>query len=555
MTGKVEPDSPPDGGAVSGRAAHRRGAWARCTSPSSICREVALKILSPSPDMEESGAFEERFRLEAETLAALNHPNIVTLYDYGQTDDGRYFLALEYIDGPRFTDILRAGPMAAADAVRLILQVCRALRYAHRRGVVHRDLKPSNLLTYRDDEGEEHVKVVGFGLVKVLEDDQSLTRAGLILGSPHCMAPEQIRGDEIDHRADIYAIGVLLFRAVTATWPFHGDTSTGTMIAHINNPVPRFRDLQLPFEVSLLEDVIRRCLSKNAADRYADVGTLMTKRRAIGVDASLTLTSASQLSGSATLAERRQLRKPDPTGLEEPTEASGPSFQSSAITSPLPDVTRSDAAQRAAPEGNNAVKIGLLLLLVLISAGGGVVLTRLLSGDAGVKVDAAAVQEADIGAPSAGVAAPPDAPEAGAAEDASAPPWLRRRDRLRRGGCAGLGPTGAAEGHGAPARRRPRPSRAEAARPRGRAARRPTRLGPTDAPAAEGGPVARGAQGRRAKVNSDAPGGEAARTGGPSWVATGLAAGGRSRDPGAGSSGPRRSVMGVRSAIPSRACR
>ena len=146
-------------------------------------RPVALKIMTPPPDSEDGDTFEERFRLEAETLAALHHPNIVTVYDYGPTEDGRYYLALEYIEGPRFTDLIRKGRMAPERAVRLMLQVCNALRYAHKRGVVHRDLKPSNLLV-RVEDGVEGVKVVDFGLVKVAEADQSLTRAGLVLGSP-----------------------------------------------------------------------------------------------------------------------------------------------------------------------------------------------------------------------------------------------------------------------------------------------------------------------------------------------------------------------------------
>jgi eukaryotic-like serine/threonine-protein kinase len=260
-----------------------------------VHRQVALKILTPGSDLDEDGRFEERFRLEAETLAALNHDNIVTLFDYGQTDDGRYYLALEYIDGPRYTDLLRDGPLDPEQCVSLLLQVCRALRYAHRSGKIHRDLKPSNLLIrYDEDDGSARVKVVDFGLVKVLEDDQSLTRAGLILGSPHCMSPEQIRGDEIDHRTDLYAVGVLLFRSMTGKWPFHGDTSTATMIAHINNPVPRFDDVAPGLGVApTLEHVVRRCLSKDPNRRPADAAALMVElRAAMGADPTITMTDA-----------------------------------------------------------------------------------------------------------------------------------------------------------------------------------------------------------------------------------------------------------------------
>ena len=239
-------------------------------------RLVALKILKHQHDPDNAGAFQERFTLEARTLGNLDHPNIVTLYDYGRTEDGRYFLALEFIEGPRFTDLIREGPLAPDRAVRLLLQVCRALRYSHRRGVIHRDLKPSNLLTQTDDEDRENVKVVDFGLVKVLEDDQSLTQAGLILGSPHCMSPEQVKGLAVDERTDIYAIGVLLFRAVTGTWPFHGESSTATMIAHINEPIPSFASVAPDTMVPPgLEEIVYRCLAKEPEERYPDVGALM----------------------------------------------------------------------------------------------------------------------------------------------------------------------------------------------------------------------------------------------------------------------------------------
>ena len=240
-------------------------------------RPVALKILTPPTDMDESAAFEERFRLEAETLASLDHPNIVILHDFGELDDGRFFLAMEYVDGPRLSDILKSGPLDHERALHLVGQVATALRYAHKRGVVHRDLKPSNLLVKTDDDGTEQLKVVDFGLVKLTEGDQSITRAGLILGSPHCMSPEQVKGLDVDHRADIYAIGVLLFRVLTGQYPFHGTNSAATMIAHLNQQTPTFfsvaPQLVLP---DGLEDIVRKCLSKNPGDRYPDTGELLT---------------------------------------------------------------------------------------------------------------------------------------------------------------------------------------------------------------------------------------------------------------------------------------
>lgn len=238
-------------------------------------RPVALKVLSPPPDAEDPESFEERFKLEAETLSALDHPNIVIVHDFGEMADGRFFIAMEYVDGPRLTDLVKDAPLPPQHAVALIIQVCAALRYAHKRGVVHRDLKPSNILVKQKDGGE-NVKVVDFGLVKLTSDDQNITRAGLILGSPHCMAPEQIRGVDIDSRCDIYATGVLLFRLITGAYPFHGANSAATMIEHMNAPVPTFfsvkPDLVAP---PGLEEIVRKCLEKRADDRYPDMQSLM----------------------------------------------------------------------------------------------------------------------------------------------------------------------------------------------------------------------------------------------------------------------------------------
>ena len=240
-------------------------------------RSVALKVLKPPDGAEDVGSFEDRFRLEAQTLAGLDHPNIVTLHDFGELEDGRFFLAMEFIDGPRLTDLVKVEPLEPERAIRLMLQVCSALRYAHKRGVIHRDLKPSNLLLrINEEEGTELVKVVDFGLVKLTEQDQSLTRAGLILGSPHCMAPEQVKGIGVDHRADIYAVGVLLFRTITGRYPFHGTNSTATMIAHLNQPVPKMREInpQVSFPPGT-EAVIRKCLEKSPAARFDDMPQLM----------------------------------------------------------------------------------------------------------------------------------------------------------------------------------------------------------------------------------------------------------------------------------------
>ncbi|MFT5584525.1 MAG: serine/threonine protein kinase [Cognaticolwellia sp.] len=240
-------------------------------------RRVAVKVLQEPTNSGDSDAFQRRFFLEAATLAKLDHPNTVTLYDYGQTKDHIFYLVMEYVDGPALSKVLKLsqGTLEPLRVLTLMAQVTDALENAHRAGVVHRDLKPGNLLVTQDSSGKELLKVVDFGLVKLTEGDQAITVTGMIMGSPHCMAPEQVQGDDVDHRADVYAVGVLLFRCLAGRYPFHGATTTGTMIAHIQQDIPSLAkvapELELP---EGLERVIRRCLAKKPDDRFQSMAEL-----------------------------------------------------------------------------------------------------------------------------------------------------------------------------------------------------------------------------------------------------------------------------------------
>jgi len=238
-------------------------------------RPVAVKILKPSEAIRGRYDFAQWFRVEAQTLASFEHPNVVTLHDFGALGPDEYFLVMSYVNGPRFTDLIADGPMEPLRATRLVSQVCRALRYTHQRGVVHRDIKPSNVMITTDDEGRELVKVIDFGISQ--NPNHRLESAGkLVIGSPHCMSPEQIRGDEVTHAADIYATGVLLFRAISGQWPFHGDDSQKTMLAHLTEPVPSLGDvvpeLQLP---AALTATVTRCLQKDPTHRYHDMSEML----------------------------------------------------------------------------------------------------------------------------------------------------------------------------------------------------------------------------------------------------------------------------------------
>ncbi|MGH7199715.1 MAG: serine/threonine-protein kinase, partial [Planctomycetaceae bacterium] len=179
-------------------------------------RLVAVKVLPP--EVGRDPAFAERFTREARTLARLSHPNIVTVYDFGEAD-GLFYFIMEYVDGVNLRQMAHAAALEPAQALAIIPQICDALQYAHEEGVVHRDIKPENILV--DKRGR--VKIADFGLVKLLgrePGDLTLTEAQQVMGTLHYMAPEQMRGSrEVDHRADIYSLGVVFYELLTGELP------------------------------------------------------------------------------------------------------------------------------------------------------------------------------------------------------------------------------------------------------------------------------------------------------------------------------------------------
>ena len=180
-------------------------------------RLVALKILPPQVGQAE--AFAERFMREARSLAQLNHTNIVMVHEFGQTEQGLYYFAMEFVDGTDLRRVIQAGELAPAQALSIVPQICEALQYAHDEGIVHRDIKPENILL--DKKGR--IKIADFGLAKLLDRPATvyaLTQAGQKMGTPHYMAPEQIEHpDQVDHRADIYSLGVVFYEMLTGELP------------------------------------------------------------------------------------------------------------------------------------------------------------------------------------------------------------------------------------------------------------------------------------------------------------------------------------------------
>jgi len=187
-----------------------------CARQTTLNRLVALKIIRP--DAQASQGFEDRFVREAQALAKLSHQNIVTVYDFGQTD-GVYYFIMEYIDGINLRQMLRSGKLGPRQALEIVPAVCDALQFAHDKGIVHRDIKPENIMV--DTEG--NVKIADFGLAKLLDkktESAMLTKANQVMGTMHYMAPEQFeRPLDVDHRADIYSLGVVIYELLTGELP------------------------------------------------------------------------------------------------------------------------------------------------------------------------------------------------------------------------------------------------------------------------------------------------------------------------------------------------
>lgn len=249
-------------------------------------RTVALKVLDPkTAQNEEDTEFQARFFLEAATAAKLSHPNTVTVFDYGKTNDDIYFIVMEFVEGRTLSAMLKhTGPIDTQRAVHIAIQIARSVREAHGLGVIHRDLKPANVLITKHADEEDFVKVLDFGLVKNMKENQELTQQGLFMGSPKYMSPEQIQGGAIDARTDIYSLGCMLYLMLTGRVPFEGTTQVQTLMAHLKQEVPdmvRDDGVAVPIEI---QQVILKCLKKDAADRFSSMNDLiLALKQAAGV--------------------------------------------------------------------------------------------------------------------------------------------------------------------------------------------------------------------------------------------------------------------------------
>ncbi len=239
-------------------------------------RKSAIKVMTQSMAHDPDAI--ARFNREATNAARINHPNVCAIYDFGETPDGLIYLAMEFIEGESLSDVLeREGALPARRAATIFQQAADALQAAHDLGIVHRDLKPDNIMITKRRAGADVVKVVDFGIAKAVggEEGQKVTKTGLVVGTPEYMSPEQLAGDKLDGRSDIYSLALVLYRMLTGTLPFQADSAQEVMIK-------RLTDQPLPLNAAgsgttfpdQLQAVMERALHRMPGERYASAAEM-----------------------------------------------------------------------------------------------------------------------------------------------------------------------------------------------------------------------------------------------------------------------------------------
>jgi serine/threonine protein kinase len=235
-------------------------------------REVAIKVLPR--EMLHDPQFRTRFEREAKTVAMLEHPAIVPVYDFGE-EEGQPYFVMRYMTGGSLSDRMKKGPMTVKDAAHLLTHLGPALDEAHAKGIIHRDLKPGNILY--DQYNEPYVS--DFGIAKLSEAQTNVTGSAIV-GTPAYMSPEQAQGEGVDGRSDIYGLGVILFEMLTGQQPYHGDTPMSVVVKHITDPVPHILDVKpdLPGDI---EAVIEKAMAKDRNERFQTVKALAEALNAV----------------------------------------------------------------------------------------------------------------------------------------------------------------------------------------------------------------------------------------------------------------------------------
>jgi len=347
-------------------------------------RLVAIKMLHPHMVADQSNL--KRFQREAKAASCLQHPNVIAVYDFGLTDKGQPYLVMDYLQGISLEDLLeKDGRVEPERGVRIFIQVCEALAQAHASGVIHRDLKPSNIMLIEKAGKSDFVKIVDFGIAKLLpesgKDSQQLTQTGAVFGSPLYMSPEHCLGKTLDPRSDVYALGCVMYEAFTGKHPLMGPTAFETMKSHLSKLPSPFRlagsDLQISDE---LEHLVFKALAKDADKRQQSMLELKAELEAV-----LGSIIGSKETEEMPLPEKLQLsrpadrlqQEPRPDRRQAPPVISDQQPGSSSGKKPGAPLAKPDSQEeRPGPAGGKpgglraSLAIALVLGLILILAAG-----------------------------------------------------------------------------------------------------------------------------------------------------------------------------------------
>ena len=266
-------------------------------------REVAIKVLPR--EMLHDVQFRTRFDREAKTIAMLEHPAIVPVYDFGE-EDGQPYFVMRYMTGGSLSDRMKNVPMSIQEAARILTRIAPALDDAHNKGIIHRDLKPGNILF--DQFNEPYIS--DFGIAKLSESQSNFTGSAIV-GTPAYMSPEQAQGENIDGRSDIYGLGVILFELLSGQQPYHGDTPMSVVVKHITDPVPHILDVKpdLPPDIELIID---KAMAKDRNERFQNVKSLADAMTAVASGKSLSLetSDATMVTSPKTVATAKRPTQP-----------------------------------------------------------------------------------------------------------------------------------------------------------------------------------------------------------------------------------------------------
>jgi eukaryotic-like serine/threonine-protein kinase len=231
-------------------------------------RTVALKFLPPELTRDDEA--KQKFINEAQSASSLDHNNICTIHEIDETEEERLFICMNYYEGETLKKKITKGPLKLEEAIDMTIQIAMGLQKAHEKGIVHRDIKPANIFITNDDI----VKILDFGLAKLVGQTM-ITKTGATLGTVAYMSPEQIRGEEVDGRTDIWSLGVVLYEMITGKLPFKGEYEQAIMFAILNQEPELITDILLDIPVNI-EKIIFKALSKNSSTRYLSVNDFAT---------------------------------------------------------------------------------------------------------------------------------------------------------------------------------------------------------------------------------------------------------------------------------------